>query len=137
MKIEIMSRQEAIQKSYVINKDCVIISISDINSERPIFAANHNIKNVLTLFFDDEEGSIKGMDKNQARSVANFINKWKDKVSLIIVHCGAGISRSAGVAAAIGKYLNGDDTFVFNNHKYVPNRNCYRKVLNAFMDAKR
>lgn len=135
MKIEILSKKEAIQKSYVIDEDCIIISINDINSERPIFAVNHSIKGVLTLFFDDEEDVINGMKTPQAIRVVYFVNQWKNKVQTIIVHCGAGISRSAGVAAAIGKVLNGDDTFVFNNPKYVPNRNCYRKTLNAFMEV--
>lgn len=135
MKIEIMSRQEAIQKSYVIDEDCVIISINDIDSERPIFAVNHSIKAVLMLSFDDEEDTDKGMDLSQARSIVSFVNYWENKIQKIIVHCGAGISRSSGVAAAIGKVLNDDDTFVFNNPKYVPNRNCYRQTLNAFMEV--
>lgn len=135
MNIQIKSKSDAIRESLVINEDCVIISINEHYSEIPVFAFNEKIQDILTLFFDDKEDDVNGMNKNQARAVVNFVNKWKEKVNLIIVHCGAGISRSAGVAAAIGKYLNGDDTFVFNNPKYIPNRNCYRQTLNAFMEV--
>lgn len=135
MNIQIKSKSDAIQESLVINEDCVIISINEHYSEFPVFAFNNKIQDILTLFFDDKEDEVNGMNKNQAKAVVNFVNKWKEKVNLIIVHCGAGISRSAGVAAAIGKYLNGDDTFVFNEPKYIPNRNCYRQTLNAFMEV--
>lgn len=136
MKIEIMSKLDVMQKSHIIDEDCVVISINNIGTEKPMFAANSNIKDVLTLWFDDEENSEKGMNSAQADEVASFVRKWEDKTKLIVVHCAAGVSRSAGVAAAIGKALNNDDTFVFNNPKYVPNRNCYRKTLNAFMEVK-
>ena len=51
------------------------------------------------------------------------------------MHCEAGQSRSAGVAAAIMKYLYNNDTDIFNNRYYKPNMLCYRKVLNAFMEC--
>jgi predicted protein tyrosine phosphatase len=35
------------------------------------------------------------------------VDAYKDEVESIIVHCEAGISRSSGIAAAIGKVLNG------------------------------
>jgi hypothetical protein len=51
------------------------------------------------------------------------------------VHCGAGVSRSAGVAAALGKWLNNDDGFIFNNFSYCPNFTCYRLVLNEALGS--
>lgn len=134
MKIKVMSKSDAAQFSFIVNEPCIIISINDINSEKPLFAINSDIKDILTLFFDDEEDTVKGMDSDQAKDVVKFVTKWKDKVELIVVHCGAGISRSAGVAAAIGKAIDNDDTFIFNNPRFVPNRNCYRQTLTAFME---
>lgn len=51
----------------------------------------------------------------------------------MLVHCEAGISRSAGVAAAaaISKYLDQDDLTIFNSHSYYPNFLCYYYVLEA------
>ena len=63
------------------------------------------------------------------------MNKNKNKVDKFIVHCEAGVSRSAGVGAAIMKALNGDDWDVFKNPLKCPNMKCYRTVLNAFVDA--
>lgn len=131
MKILVFSRQDATQNSYVINENCVMISIRNIKSEPPMFAVNSHIQDILSLVFDDEENQTIGMNYIQANLISKFVDKWKDKVDLIIVHCEAGVSRSAGVAAAIGKYLNNDDTFIFKNRRYVPNMNCYRLTLNA------
>jgi len=47
----------------------------------------------------------------------------------IIVHCTAGKSRSAGVAAALHKVLNGSDEPIFGNARYRPNMRVYRMVL--------
>ena len=132
--IEVMSREKASTFSFVVDKPCIFISINDIGSSSPLFAVNDSIKDVLTLFFDDEEDTLKGMNPAHAKRVVDFVCKWKEKIDLIVVHCGAGISRSAGVAAAIGKVINGDDNFIFKNPKFVPNRNCYRQTLNAFIE---
>ena len=60
-----------------------------------------------------------------------YIAQNHNKSSL--VHCGAGQSRSAGVAAAILKWMTGSDAQIFDNRKYTPNMRCYRLVLEALM----
>lgn len=135
MLIEVLSREKAIQRSYIENEECIIISISNVVDKRPAFAINHSIRDILYLWFDDEEQGDTMISKEDARDIVNFVLKWKDRVNKIIVHCAAGVSRSAGVAAAIGKYVNDDDNFIFKNKRYVPNMACYRTVLNAFMEV--
>ena len=49
---------------------------------------------------------------------------------MMIIQCDAGVSRSAGVAGALMKYYNGDDSEIFENPKYRPNMRCYRTMLN-------
>ena len=73
------------------------------------------------------------MNNDDAQKVCDFV-KANDNVD-IIVHCDAGISRSAGVAAAIMKYLTGSDMEIFKNGKYQPNMWCYRKVLSKFYES--
>lgn len=56
-----------------------------------------------------------------------IVNRYKDKINLIICQCEAGISRSAGVAGALSKVLNKDDSKIFED--YCPNMLVYRTVL--------
>ena len=47
----------------------------------------------------------------------------------ILCQCEAGVSRSAGCAAAIIKWLEGEDEAVFASDLYSPNRHVYRLML--------
>lgn len=91
------------------------------------------IKSILRVKFydsDDRDTCYPCITYNQAKEIADFVkSKNMDDYDKIIVHCDAGQSRSAGVAAAIMKFLNGSDAEIFNNFKYYPNRTCYRRVL--------
>ncbi|HVH42669.1 MAG TPA: hypothetical protein VM925_10005 [Labilithrix sp.] len=51
-------------------------------------------------------------------------------VERIVIHCDAGISRSAAVAAALSRALRGDDTEFFTG-KYKPNMRVYRLLLDS------
>jgi len=98
---------------------------------------DNKIKDILFLKFndtdnpDEENGHIVDAD---AEKIRDFVEKYKDDESIdtIIVNCGAGQSRSAGVAAAILMYLTGSDRQIFDNPIYTPNKLCYRTVLKAF-----
>lgn len=132
--IRIMDRFDA-EKYSMGNHSCssVIISIVSKGSPKnnlPITQQN-GIKDVLRLSFDDVDHGENSIDEKSAASIAQFVENWKDKIDLIIVHCEAGISRSAGVGAAIMKYLYNDDSLIFNSPRYAPNMLCYRRVLNA------
>lgn len=135
MLIKIMNRTQA--KDYAYKKDIpitAVISISDIDSPSIIFCKNNNIKGICKIHFNDVEKGTSGcITKESAKYLADFINTYKDKVEQFVVHCNMGISRSAGIGAAIMKYLNGDDTPVFENPRYVPNMTCYSMLLREFM----
>lgn len=53
--------------------------------------------------------------------------------NVLIVHCDAGQSRSAGVAAAVSKWFNGTDDDYFRP-PYTPNRLVYRMMLEALVE---
>ena len=111
-----------------------IISITDVDKELNTLIVNtdNGVKWVLKVQFDDrDKGEPFCITEKDAEKIAEFVKKTADKVDTIIVHCEAGISRSAGVAAAISKYFFNDDTAIFNNRQYCPNMTCYRYVLNA------
>ena len=139
--IRILNRKEA-KKFSCESHDfkTAIISITDTDKADVIFEKNevNGIRAVLRLKFDDVERDYKNehcITKEDAESIVKFVNKNKNKVDKFIVHCEAGVSRSAGVGAAIMKAINGDDWVVFNNPTMCPNMKCYRTVLNAFQDA--
>ena len=103
--------------------------------------------------FDDENKSIKmccillfmmsvlkfgylrgyaGMTAEDAQKVKDFVLKWKDEVRELWIHCDAGASRSAGIAAGILKAFGKDDSELFKT--LLPNSLCYRRTLCAFLD---
>ena len=148
MNIEIMSRERAIKHCYNRHtRPTIIISISDPNGiyhSAPVVHERTNIKAILRLCFSDADGpgcdvygkkvDISGlMSDEDAEKVVRFVLRHSD--SDLIIHCDAGISRSAGVGAAIMKAINGDDSPVFDSGRYRPNMWCYRKTLEAFQKS--
>ena len=145
MNIRILSRTKAVKLSYTdFEKDKVIISIKDPWAEKAHFnGGNGSIKEILYLSFYDisEEtqdifGGYNSMSPDDARKIAYFVNKWKDKVDTIWVHCEVGVSRSAGIAMAIMEHLNMDLTPVFENPTYCPNMLCYELTNQAFKNQR-
>lgn len=140
IRIVVMSRSEFVE--YAIHnhsETSAVVSISSIDEGSPAvkLGTENNIRSVQFISFDDTDGTVHGckaITDMQAKSIADFIKNNIHKVDRLIVHCGAGQSRSAGVAAAILKYFTDDDSLIFNNPKYTPNMLCYRKVLEALMD---
>ena len=111
-----------------------IRSMGDMPPKKLFLHSNPQIKSFITLAFDDVttyHENYYPITEQQARKIAKFVMRYKDSVEQIIVHCDAGISRSAGVAAAIAKYLNGNDDYFFVRSPYTPNMTCYHKVLFA------
>lgn len=141
MNIIVLNKAKAQRLSYkdfLSNK--VIISISTPSDDKAVFNIdNDSIKDILYLSFYDvsteTQNIFKGypaMTDEDAVQIRDFVLKWKDTVDTIIVHCDAGISRSAGVAAGILDGLDQDSSQIFDNNIYLPNSLCYRKTLNAF-----
>lgn len=129
--IQVFSRDDMIDLSAKISHPCIIVSISGYTTEKPVFAKNKSIKDVLYLNFGDYEFDPCCITKEQAKQIVNFIKKYEDTNYDLYFHCRAGISRSAGCAAAAMLIMYGDDSAIFNNPKYRPNMKCYRRILEA------
>lgn len=137
---KVMSRYDL--EDYLKNpNDCdtIVISITDIRA--PLVGEDINSSNlhILRLQFSDCEVSTKwetAMSDEQGQEVADFVKYWMGQrnIKLIIVQCEAGCSRSAGVCAAIMKYIADDDMPIFQSPRYSPNMNCYRMVYNALFN---
>lgn len=144
MKIKVASRAEIISKASSGFEDTtMIISISCTKDKEPyalkraMTDEKSNVAHVEFFHFDDIDKEyhsigLNSISEEDAKRIVKTVKEWADKVDTIYVHCDAGVSRSAGVAAAIGKALTGDDEYFYTCGLYVPNLLCYRKVLNAF-----
>jgi predicted protein tyrosine phosphatase len=110
----------------------ITISITDPESPEAVLAEAENRIAYLRLQFDDADQPRNGfrlLSEDEAAQIVAFVEEHRAQIRLIVCHCEAGISRSAGVAAALSQWLNGDDQTFFT--WFHPNRHVYRTVLNA------
>lgn len=140
--VEVMNRQQARKFTYASHDfSTIIISITDVESLPNSF--NHDSKNgvvaICPVKFDDvNRGGENCITREDAMKIAKFVMRHvnlKTCVDHILVHCEAGQSRSAGVAAAILKFYTGNDMQIYGNPKYTPNSTCYSMVLEALNDC--
>jgi predicted protein tyrosine phosphatase len=148
-RIAVLSRKEVEASEASINN--IIISIRSPGERRAIVGGNEP-KDVLWLEFNDvdEQGKVwtlhgnvvkkcKRFTEEEAKRVIEFVNKYKDEVELIICHCEAGISRSAGLAAALytifGAPEKDAEIWAKRNElgqlKHHPNVHVYQTMLAA------
>lgn len=130
-----------------MNKD----SIEDYNSY-PISESllNKVYDNITAEFWDIEEeiGNYKPISEKEAKKIAEFIKKYKDKIGKelqVLIHCSAGISRSAGVGMAVKCIVehNGDkyDFSLFpcgitQIRRYSPNLVVMDKIIEEYNKIK-
>ena len=148
VEVTVMSRENAVQCCREKHRQpSVIISISDPNrtyDTGPFCSKENGVTAILPLSFCDADGPGKDvygrdvdesnlMQDEDAAKIARFVRENRDK--LIIVHCDAGFSRSAGVGAAIAKYFTGDAKRYFGGVDYEPNMWCYSKTMMALLEA--
>lgn len=136
MNITVMNRRDAVRYSFHPQQEKTsVISISTPGEQyrTSVYTSPYNgISSVLRLWFDDVESGKDCIQKEDTEKIKRFVEAHKE--DSIIVHCDAGVSRSAGIAAALMKYYNGDDTPIFDNPRYCPNMLCYRTMLNTLME---
>lgn len=111
----------------------IVISISGQDDQETVLP--HNVSRVgeLHLKFDDVEDIQEQYvyyDRGIAQTVLEFVEKHCTKISLIVVQCQAGVSRSVGLASALAKIINGKDDDVFT--RGVPNMFVYTTTLDVF-----
>ncbi len=135
MLIQVLSEREI--KEFQTDKKHIIISICSPGTDRVEIFSDNPPEGILYLKFPDIDKEVKNYPYNylifnryNARDILKFVNYHKDKIELIVCQCEAGISRSAGVAGALGKILNGKDFYIFNN--YLPNMLVYNTILKEY-----
>lgn len=141
MRFLILSRQE-VESEPLIERNCNVshinISIRDWQTMPANLAYAMLRKDALFLEFDDilsnEEGLM--MSKRHAKLIVDFVNKHKDSVSLIVVNCEAGVSRSSGVALALSRWLNNHDSGIQNNKRFCPNEHVVQLIEEELKNVK-
>lgn len=73
---------------------------------------------------------------HEAKEIAEFIYKAKEKGFDIICQCQYGQSRSAGCAAAILEHFEKNGISIFANYNYYPNQVVFNKMLKALDEVK-
>ena len=133
-----MSHEEIEKVTFTI--PTAVVSISSDEIKPRIIDA----RDVLFLKFDDidvgyakkfgleEDDLLRKFNlfsKEQAQQILDFVEKHRD--CQIVCQCEAGISRSAGVAAALSIIYNNDKAkWVFENRRYFPNMYVFKTILN-------
>jgi predicted protein tyrosine phosphatase len=118
----------------------VLISITHPGAPEAVLSECAERLACLRVQFEDADGAANKtrlMTPEEAEAIVAFVEQHRDRAALIICQCEAGMSRSAGVAAALSRWLNEEDQRFFD--RFHPNRHVYRTVLNAAMarpDAK-
>lgn len=131
MRFSIFSRK--LVEQYKTDEPHIVISIRNPNSEKANLPDLNSREDALFLpcadsgrvGFKVSEGHL--FNKGQAELIWNFVDKYSNNLDLIVINCESGISRSAGVGAALSKILNGDDADFFKY--FIPNRLVYRKMM--------
>ena len=93
---------------------------------------------VLRLCFDDAVDTLfwqNLMTLEQARAIRDFVLQYQDEIDELIVHCTEGVSRSAAVAAGTLIGCGCDDTWIWNDPRYRPNKYVYALVREAFAES--
>jgi predicted protein tyrosine phosphatase len=132
LDIAIASRQ--IAERYSCDVRHAVLSITDPGMGPARLADNPNRHGLLRMSFDDVDpklgylgSSIRLFDERHARTAAEFVSTHMASTGLLVVHCEAGRSRSAGLGAAVSRWQNGDDAEFFV--RFEPNRHVYEVML--------
>lgn len=139
MKFRVVGRSE-IETGIVVKTAYVVISIADPEKPQPKIRRPCGFRDVLFLQFHDavpDDGVISDreialMTKNHAVQIWEFVNRYRDTVGTIVVHCEQGMSRSAAVAAAISNVLGEPNRRFFR--EYAPNEYVYELLLSTACD---
>ena len=68
-----------------------------------------------------------------AKRILMFVKKYMNQVDFICVNCEAGISRSAGIAGALSKIYNKEDSYYFKH--FCLNMFVYTSILKEYYEA--
>ena len=135
MKISIYSRSllERKLEHHEIADNTAIVSFADTNDDFIEFPKEINVLKIV--FYDIRPSSIPeehyAKMLPEAEEIAKFVDTNLKNKKNIICQCDYGVSRSAGLAAAIMEHYKHEGIKVFADYHYTPNQFVFNKVLHA------
>ena len=140
--IQVLSRREAEDAFCRPKEPYAIISIGDPEQADAALGSDPHCRGVLRLRFHDisdpqlaRHHGLEIMHGKAARDAVAFALEHGPHVRTLLIHCEAGISRSAGIAAALGLWFHQTDQEFYE--RYIPNAHCKAMVLRAFDTVER
>jgi hypothetical protein len=124
-----MSREEISKEPF--ERPVAVISVRNPGGPWPDIPQTPHVRAVLRLEFEDVDDPELGlaMSAAQAAEVLDFARRHLEAGAEIVCQCEAGISRSAGMAAALSRIHFGHDGGFHRTHR--PNAWVRRCLLNA------
>ena len=129
----VLSKSKA--KNFTSDVPWAAISIASHKDDLPKLNACQRM-GLLQLEFADiehDDGWPAHKDRlftsKQAQQILEFAEQMWDKVDVFMVHCFAGVSRSAAVAAALEKIYNKREDVVEYWYKHSPNMLVFTTLL--------
>lgn len=124
------AKQGALTDTYAV------ISIQDSHTQGFGFQFTENqfCKGVLTLLFDDIVTEVYGavmFNDDMADKIIEFIERYKNSVDTLLIHCYAGQSRSRAVGDFAVEILGGDNSKYFEEG--TPNQYIYDVLETAWL----
>lgn len=133
VSVKFCSRNEFIHEAMTetLPKESLLISINDTEEEQReinnILSANGYHGVVSSVFKDDEES----FTRKEAEPIVDFIElEYNSGTRHFVVHCFAGISRSAAVAKFIHDYYVGDS--IIMDYYTIHNKRVYRVLEETY-----
>lgn len=135
----VLGREEI--KDFTFEKPYLIISVTDPKTSNAEIIESSNLFDILRLKFDDigkpnkfqfENSTDVLMNSEQAKQILEFVKENLSKVNLIVCQCEQGMSRSAGIAAALSKILQNEEEYFLKN--YWANRWVYDLLIETAND---
>ena len=137
MKVTILSKPELYKliETHSLSSNSAVISFADEGCEFLDFPPNID---VLKIEFDDIRPAYLTKERigellPEATLIASFVDRKIKEGKDIICQCDYGISRSAGLAAAILQRYAHKGIEVFSDYRYTPNQIVFNKVYKELM----
>jgi predicted protein tyrosine phosphatase len=131
-KFVVLSR--SLIEEYTPDDPYIVVSVTDPKLPEAALCDSPHCRGVLRLQFHDTGDYGQPLRDNvvmtdaDAQAILAFVGAHGDAAT-IVCQCEAGMSRSAGIAAALSRIAHGDDRWFFAN--FAPNRWVYRTIIDV------